>query len=267
MIPTPDLSHLTKDDFMRVYEPAEDTFLLLDALEEDVDHLRALKPGVCVEVGVIVTTDINPRAAKCTEATGQQNGVSLNAVVCDLVQPLRYRLHGHVDVLTEATGQQNGVSLNAVVCDLVQPLRYRLHGHVDVLIFNPPYVPTEEEEAMIAQSRAEIAGAWAGGFDGMAVTNRLLDELDSILSPKGCFYLVALKQNNPQGIIDRMRDLLDELDSILSPKGCFYLVALKQNNPQGIIDRMREQWSLDGKVILQRRAGREHLFVLRFTRL
>ncbi|CAE6506344.1 unnamed protein product [Rhizoctonia solani] len=233
MIPTPDLSHLTKDDFMRVYEPAEDTFLLLDALEEDVDHLRALKPGVCVEVGygelrgtkcnanrsssgsgcvsaflgrilenepcLIVTTDINPRAAKCTEATGQQNGVSLNAVVCDLVQPLRYRLH----------------------------------GHVDVLIFNPPYVPTEEEEAMIAQSRAEIAGAWAGGFDGMAVTNRLLDELDSILSPKGCFYLVALKQNNPQGIIDRMR----------------------------------EQWSLDGKVILQRRAGREHLFVLRFTRL
>ncbi|KAH7345112.1 putative methylase [Rhizoctonia solani] len=218
MIPTPDLSHLTKDDFMRVYEPAEDTFLLLDALEEDVDHLRALKPGVCVEVGsgsgcvsaflgrilenepcLIVTTDINPRAAKCTEATGQQNGVSLNAVICDLVHPLRHRLH----------------------------------GHIDVLIFNPPYVPTEEDEAMIAQSQGEIAGAWAGGFDGMAVTNRLLDELDSMLSPKGCFYLVALKQNNPQGIIDRMR----------------------------------EQWSLDGKVILQRRAGREHLSIIRFTRL
>lgn len=36
---------------MRVYEPAEDTFLLLDALEEDADHLRALKPTICVEVG------------------------------------------------------------------------------------------------------------------------------------------------------------------------------------------------------------------------
>ncbi|KDN50301.1 hypothetical protein RSAG8_01637, partial [Rhizoctonia solani AG-8 WAC10335] len=125
------------------------------------------------------------------------------------------------------------VSLNAVICDLVQPLNSRLRGQIDVLIFNPPYVPTEEEEATIAQSQGEIAGAWAGGFDGMAVTNRLLDELNSVLSPKGCFYLVALKQNNPQGIIARMR----------------------------------EQWSLNGKIILQRRAGREHLFIIRFTRL
>jgi release factor glutamine methyltransferase len=69
------------------------------------------------------------------------------------------------------------VSLNAVICDLVQPLKPRLYGQIDVLIFNPPYVPTEEEEAAIAQSQGEIAGAWAGGFDGMAVTNRLLDEL------------------------------------------------------------------------------------------
>ncbi|CEL57604.1 eRF1 methyltransferase catalytic subunit mtq2 OS=Schizosaccharomyces pombe (strain 972 / ATCC 24843) GN=mtq2 PE=3 SV=1 [Rhizoctonia solani AG-1 IB] len=199
MIPTPDLSHLTRDDFMHVYEPAEDTFLLLDALEEDADHLRALKPSICVEIGsgsgcvsaflgrilenepcLIITTDINTRAAKCTEATGRQNKVSLNAVICDLVQPLKPRLY----------------------------------GQIDVLIFNPPYVPTEEEEAAIAQSQGEIAGAWAGGFDGMAVTNRLLDELSSMLSPEGCFYLVALKQNDPQGIIARVR----------------------------------EQWSLDGKV-------------------
>ncbi|CAE6429903.1 unnamed protein product [Rhizoctonia solani] len=125
------------------------------------------------------------------------------------------------------------VSLNAVICDLVQPLKARLHGQIDILIFNPPYVPTEEEEAMVAQSQGEIAGAWAGGFDGMVVTNRLLDELNLILSPKGCFYLVALKQNDPQGIIARMR----------------------------------EQWSLEGKVVLQRRAGREHLFILRFMRI
>ncbi|KAF8708382.1 Methyltransferase, partial [Rhizoctonia solani] len=209
MIPTPDLSHLTKDDFIRVYEPAglyqhgninseldiymlsEDTFLLLDALEDDADHLRTLKPSVCVEIGsgsgcvsaflghilgnepcLLITTDINPRAAHCTEATGRKNNVPLNAVICDLVRPLKPRLS----------------------------------GQIDVLIFNPPYVPTEEEEAIMAQSQADIAGAWAGGFDGMAVTNRLLDELDSILSPKGCFYLVALKQNDPQGIIARMRE-------------------------------------------------------------
>ena len=74
MIPTPDLSHLTQKDYDLVYEPAgtnqsltqtcpiqtagfqiflriEDTFILLDALEQDADELRRLQPSVCLEVG------------------------------------------------------------------------------------------------------------------------------------------------------------------------------------------------------------------------
>lgn len=73
MIPTPDLSHLTRTDYNLVYEPAgtktqltpsnpnltsacfprraEDTFILLDALEKDADELKMLQPSVCLEVG------------------------------------------------------------------------------------------------------------------------------------------------------------------------------------------------------------------------
>ena len=71
MIPTPDISHLTRNDYDLVYEPAgtkrseptcpwvlislfllvEDTFTLLDALEQDADELRKLQPSVCLEVG------------------------------------------------------------------------------------------------------------------------------------------------------------------------------------------------------------------------
>lgn len=79
MIPTPDLSHLTRKDYDLVYEPAgtkqphtllslshpqtrslnphplfrrtEDTFVLLDALEQDAEQLRKLQPSVCLEVG------------------------------------------------------------------------------------------------------------------------------------------------------------------------------------------------------------------------
>lgn len=72
MIPTPDLSHLTRKDYDLVYEPAgtkitrhpsrylshphisptaEDTFILLDALEKDADELKQLQPSICLEVG------------------------------------------------------------------------------------------------------------------------------------------------------------------------------------------------------------------------
>ncbi|OSD05886.1 putative methylase [Trametes coccinea BRFM310] len=217
MIPTPDLSHLKSEDYKHVYEPAEDTFILLDALEEDADELRRSKPLICLEIGsgsgcvsafagailgpsapLYLTTDINPYACRATRATGRQNRVPIEPI------------------LTSLTG----------------PLRRRLRHAVDIMLFNPPYVPTDTDEADDAQQRANIAGAWAGGHDGMEVTNTLLDQVESLLSAKGRFYLVAVKQNDIHGICQRM----------LSQHG------------------------LKGETVLQRRAGREHLYVLKFTR-
>ncbi|KAL1739514.1 S-adenosyl-L-methionine-dependent methyltransferase [Schizophyllum fasciatum] len=213
MIPTPDTSHLSAKDFESVYEPAEDTFLLLDALEVECGALQAIKPIIALEIGPgsgcvsaflgkllpgvpILCADINPHACHCTRQTGIKNEVILEPI-------------------------------NA---SFASPLLPRLRRSVDVLLFNPPYVPTESEEAYHAQSGMALPGSWAGGTDGMQVTNLLLPVVRDLLSPHGRFYLVAVKQNNIQDIARRM-----------------------------------DEMGFDCQTVLQRRAGREHLFILRFT--
>ena len=53
---------------------------------------------------------------------------------------------------------------------------------MDLLLFNPPYVPTESYEVDDAQAGRNIAGSWAGGADGMEVTNQVLEIVEVRLS-------------------------------------------------------------------------------------
>lgn len=103
----PDLSHLHCEDFEAVYEPSDDTFLLLDALASDVACLRGQLPGVCLELGsgsgavitglsqilsragvpgsaaALMATDLNPAANAASARTAAANGASVQVRASD----------------------------------------------------------------------------------------------------------------------------------------------------------------------------------------
>ncbi|NXN66297.1 HEMK2 methyltransferase, partial [Himantopus himantopus] len=212
-LPTPRYDHVGPEGpFGDVYEPAEDTFLLLDALERDAARLREAGVEICLEIGsgsgvvstflassvigsnaLYICTDINPMAAYCTLETALRNNVHL--------QP--------------------------VITDLVKGLSPRLNGKVDLLVFNPPYVVTPSEEV---ESHG-IEASWAGGKKGREVMDRVFPLVPDLLSPGGLFYLVTIKENNPDEILETMK-----------------------------------KRGLEGTRVLSRQAGQEMLTILKFRK-
>ncbi|WFD42137.1 peptide chain release factor N(5)-glutamine methyltransferase [Malassezia psittaci] len=83
----------------------------------------------------------------------------------------------------------------------------RVKGAVDLLLFNPPYVVTSDEEELVAQQHASIEGSWAGGLYGTRLLQKLIDDglIEETLNSQGRFYLVAIKQNDPEGLMKQLQ--------------------------------------------------------------
>jgi len=208
----PVLSHLGTRDFEAVYEPSDDTYLLVDALTADADELRRRAPTICMEIGSgsgCVITHLGSLLPHAALLAGDINRAAATT--------------------TLAMAVANGRRVDAVHMDLLTGLR---PGSVDVLIFNPPYVPTSEEELAEAIAATDISAAWAGGTRGRRVLDRLLPTLGDALSARGLFYLLGVAENEPQ-----------EIATLL-----------------------REQHGMRSEVIAERRAQNERLFVMRCAR-
>jgi release factor glutamine methyltransferase len=130
-----------------VYPPREDSHLLLDCLDVRKGE-RVLEMGCgsgiislhCAKAGALVTAvDINPKAVSCTKMNAQSNRLEVEVLLSDLL----------LDV----------------------------QGSFDTLVFNPPYLPSEE--------KGEIEASWAGGEDGVRVLERFLREAPSHMNRGG----------------------------------------------------------------------------------
>ncbi|KAL7909307.1 methyltransferase domain-containing protein [Trichoderma velutinum] len=221
MLPTPDTSHVP---YERVYEPAEDSFLLLDTLSSSSETQflhdtfsphQAIPLVVELGTGSGVVLAFITAHAKTLFGSSQilTAGVDMNAFACRAT--ITTVAKAQADSVAESGEITHGLYLGSVMGDLAAPLRKR---SVDVLVFNPPYVPTSEmperpetfTEDFAPRTTFDddsylLALSYAGGADGMETTDRLIDGLPEILSARGCAYVLLCAQNKPEIVKERIR--------------------------------------------------------------
>ncbi len=218
MLPTPSTSHLS---FQCIYEPAEDSFLLLDCLssEAEAQFLRArfaaVKPcPIILEVGtgsgVVVAFSVANSEAILGRGDVIGLGTDINGFACRATEAT-------VAKAFEGKSVQSSIFLDCLMADLSSPMKPSM---VDILIFNPPYVPTADPPSApicdMYHSKQDGPGtfleesrllelSYAGGKDGMEVTNRLLEQLPHLLTPqRGVAYILLCAQNQPSLVKERV---------------------------------------------------------------
>jgi len=142
-----------------VYLPAEDTYLLLSAIQVEKGE-RVLEMGCgsgllslhMARAGAAVTAvDMDERAVAAAEKSARLNGLDLRAVKSDLF---------------------NDVG-----------------GRFDLIVFNPPYLRGEV--------RGQEDLCWAGGEDGVWLTARFLRDAREHLEPGGRVLLLISDDMEP----------------------------------------------------------------------
>ena len=229
MLPTPSTSHVSFDT---IYEPSEDSYLFLDTLSTPTESSwlkqRFSNPSIIpliVEVGTGSGVVLAFITGNSMDILGRKDifalGIDVNHNAClatkDTVEneiferQCQYREGEDEDI--------KSLYLSSITSDLCRSIR---PGCVDILLFNPPYVPTEDlpnlpsssppqpqslsKSATFEHNSYLLELSYAGGEDGMEVTNRLLAAVPDLLHPvHGVAYVLLCKQNRPEEVKERIR--------------------------------------------------------------
>ncbi len=158
-----------------VYEPSEDSFLLAEAgLSEIRDEERIIEVG-CGSgfISAVIKANRNVKII----------GIDINphAVKCT---------------------KENGIEV--IRGDLLSCIK----GRFDAIIFNPPYLPTKEEERV----EGWINTALDGGYDGRRIIFRFLEDAGNHLVKNGRIMMVLSSLTGIEEVKARMKSLGFEVE-------------------------------------------------------
>ena len=173
-----------------VYEPAEDSFLLADAALEEAEpgmHILEIGAGSGFVSAVlranikgirVLATEINPHAASCAKANG------VEVIRTDLFRGLK-------------------------------PEKQK--ASYDLILFNPPYLPTSEEEKVPGW----LNYAFDGGASGRETLARFLNEVRNYLKPRGKILVLISSITGLEAVKEKMEKLGFEVDVVGRKKVSF----------------------------------------------
>jgi len=185
-----------------VYDPAEDSFMLADAAESLRGEILEIGCGcgiasiTCAAAdkhSKVTGVDINPAAVECAKDNVKRNNI-----------PNARFLQG----------------------DLFSPIGEK---RFDAIIFNPPYLPTSQDDKLTGN----LNKAFDGGKDGRETMDLFLSDFDRHLVPGGTLLLIQSSLND----LERTRRALTAMGykaDIEAERSFFFekLYLLKAEKPQ-----------------------------------
>ena len=158
-----------------VYIPAEDSYLLADNLE--------IKPGQSVlEIG----TGSGIVAMYASRLTDNITVTDINFDACELAR---------------RNFEANGIEgIEILFGNLFEPVKNR---KFDVILFNTPYLPTEEDEVI----DSNLNYAFDGGLNGRKVIDLFLNEVSNHLNDGGIVQMIQSSFSGNEETLDKFDEM------------------------------------------------------------